>query len=427
VVALGGWTTLGLAATVWGSLLGPWFAVGIITLLAVCFDTIMVCRTPTPSLQRTIPRALALNEWHDATIRIENTAGRSLVIDVIEAVPVEMHATGLPQTVTLAPDTWIDVPWRVRPTARGEFHLEWMEMRFRGPLGLVQHRRRVHAPEALRVYPNFKAVSRFALLALDNRMAEFGIHTRRQRGQGLDFLQLREYREGDPLRQIDWKAVSRRNQLISREYRAEQNQQVVFLLDCGRRMRTRDGELAFFDHVLNAVLLVSYVALRQGDAVGAYTFSGVDRLLPPRKGRGTMNTLLNGLFDIQPTTAPSDFAEAASRIATRVKRRALVVIVSNLRDEDAQDLPLALAPLRRKHLVLFASLREPSIEAACDAGVNDLSDALRVASAHEYMVARKRAHDLIRGRGVQAIDVLPANLPVSLVNRYLEIKRSGTL
>ena len=191
-------------------------------------------------------------------------------------------------------------------------------------------------------------------------------------------------------------------------------------------MRTRDGDLAYFDHVLNAVLLLSYVALRQGDAVGAFTFSGEDRLLPPRKGRGAMNTLLNGLFDIQPTTSPSDFTEAASRISTRLKRRALVILVTNLRDEDAQELPAALAPLRRKHLVLLASLREPAIEAARATPIRTLPDALRVAAAHQYIDDRQRAHTLVRGRGVQTLDVLPASLPVALVNRYLDIKRSGT-
>lgn len=427
VVALAGWATVGLAASVWPAVVGAWLVTAAVVAVVALLDTLLVGRTTAPVLTRTIPHALALNEWHDVTIRVENPSQRSLTVEVTDAVPVEIRSEGLPRTVTVAPGKWVEFTWRARPTVRGEFELPWMELRFRGPLGLMRQRRRVHAREQVRVYPNFKAVSRFALLALDNRVAELGVHTRRRRGQGLEFMQLREYREGDPLRQIDWKAVSRRNQLISREYREEQNQQVVFLLDCGRRMRTRDGELAYFDHVLNAVLLVSYVALRQGDAVGAFTFSGEDRLLPPRKGRGAMNTLLNGLFDIQPTTAPSDFSEAATRVATRVKRRALIILVSNLRDEDARELPAALAPLRRKHLVLLASLREPSIEAACDGPVTDLPEALRVAAAHDYMAARKRAHDLVRGRGVQTLDVLPANLPVALVNRYLDIKRSGAL
>ena len=427
VLLLGCWATLGFAASVWPPVVGAWVVCAAATVVVLLLDTLWILRTPSPRLQRTVANALSLNEWHDATIRVENPSLRALSIEVIDASPTEFETEGLPFTVEVEPGKWVECTWRLRPTARGEFQLPWMEMRFASPLGLVQHRRRVAARAPIRVYPNFRAVSQFALLALDNRVAELGVHTRQRRGQGLEFQQLREYREGDPLRQIDWKAVSRRNQLISREYREEQNQQVIFLLDCGRKMRSREGDLAFFDHVLNAVLLVSYVALKQGDAVGAFAFSGSDCALPPRKGTAAMNGLLNGLYDLQPTTAPSDYSEAAARITTRLKRRALIILVTNLRDEDAHELPAALAPLRRKHLVLLASLREPSIEQVCDAPIHDLADALRVASAHEYLKNRRRAHELIRGRGVRTLDVPPASLPVALVNRYLDIKRSGAL
>jgi len=427
VVMCAAWATLGLAASVWTVLVGTWWIMAALLLGALVVDALSVRRIPAIPIRRTMPQALSVNEWHDVVVRIENPSRRTLTIEVTDAPPTEFHTEGIPRTITVASGKWLEFSWRLRPTVRGEFALSWMDIRLKGRMGLIRERRRVSVSRSVRVYPNFKAVSRFALLALDNRMAEIGVHTRRRRGQGLEFLQLRDYREGDPLRQIDWKAVSRHNRLISREYREEQNQQVIFLLDCGRRMRTRDGDLAYFDHVLNSVLLVSYVALRQGDAVGAFTFSGEDRLLPPRKGRNAMNSLLNGLFDIQPSTAPSDFIEAASRISTRVKRRALIILVTNLRDEDAQELPAALAPLRRKHVVLLASLREPAIEDARQTPVRSLPDALRVAAAHQYIDDRQRAHNLVRGHGMQALDVLPSALPVALVNRYLDIKRSGAL
>ncbi len=427
VVALAAWSTVGLAGSVWAAAMGAWWVTAVVLAAALLLDALSVRRTPALAVCRTIPGALAIHEWHDVTIRIENPSRRSLTVEVIDAPSVNFRSEGIPRTLTVAAGKWQAFTWRIRPTVRGVFTLPWIEIRLTGVLGLMRQRRRIRVEDQVRVYPNFRAGSRFGLLALDNRVSELGIHTRRRRGQGLEFMQLREYREGDPLRQIDWKAVSRRNQLISREYREEQNQQVIFLLDCGRRMRTRDRDLAYFDHVLNAVLLTSYIALRQGDAVGAYTFSGEDRVLPPRKGHGAMNMMLNGLFDIQPNTAPSDYVEAAARIATRVKRRALVILITNLRDEDARELPIALAPLRRKHLVLLASLREPIIEAACNTPVHTLPEALRVTAAHQFMDARQRAHALVRGSGVQTLDVLPASLPVALVHRYLDIKRSGAL
>ena len=101
-----------------------------------------------------------------------------------------------------------------------------------------------------------------------------GAHLRRRRGEGTEFQQLREYRLGDSLRQIDWKATQRARKLISRDYQDERNQQVMLLVDTGRRMLARDDGLSHFDHVLNAALLVAYIALRQGDVVGLLAAAG---------------------------------------------------------------------------------------------------------------------------------------------------------
>ena len=272
LLALAAWMTTGLAASFWPIALGLWAAIGAGVLVVMLGELTALLRTPTPIVSRTLPNALALGEWHTVKVRLEHHGSRELEVEVIDALPDSVRGKGLPRTVRIQPQKWVALEWSLRPIERGEFSLPWLELRLRSPLGLLRHRRRVHQSTQARVYPNFKAVSQFALMAVDNRVAELGVHTRRRRGQGLEFMQLREYREGDPLRQIDWKAVSRRNQLISREYREEQNQQVIFLLDCGRRMRPREGEFSYFDHVLNAVLLLSYVALRQGDAVGTFTF-----------------------------------------------------------------------------------------------------------------------------------------------------------
>ena len=194
-------------------------------------------------------------------------------------------------------------------------------------------------------------------------------------------------------------------------------------------MRTVEGsdQINHFDTALNAVLLLSHVALRQGDSVGLQAFAGSDRWLPPVRGRGGINAVLSSIFDLQTSTAPSDFAHAAATLAARQRRRSLVVLVTNLRDDDASDLPLALAPLRRRHLVLTASMREASLLAAAQAPIADLSDALRAASAVRYLHQRQRSHAALRQHRLLTLDVEPQALPATLVNRYLEIKRSGML
>ncbi|OGA08383.1 MAG: hypothetical protein A2W68_14375, partial [Betaproteobacteria bacterium RIFCSPLOWO2_02_64_14] len=295
------------------------------------------------------------------------------------------------------------------------------------PLGLWERRLYLGQESVTRIYPNFAALTKYALFATDHRLSQIGVLQRRRRGEGVEFHQLREYREGDAQRQIDWKATARAGKLISREYQDERDQQVVFLIDCGRRLAARDGDLSHFDHVLNAALLLAYVSLRQGDSVGLLTMGGHNRFMAPRKSAASVNLMLNLLYDLQPTLMTSDYYAAALELMRRIRKRALVVILSNLRDEDEDTLSPALRLLSRRHLVLFASLRESILARALSARVDSFERALTHAAAADYLKQRALAFGRLERSGALALDVEPPQLPVALVNRYLEVKGAGQL
>jgi uncharacterized protein (DUF58 family) len=418
---------MALAAAWWPPLGVVWAALTGLLLVLVAIDAALLYRRPVPTVQRSLPSAMSIGEWHEQTLRVENTAGSGVRLMLADVLPEGLEAREPRVELALAAGEQRRYSLGLRASKRGVMDLQYVDLKLVGWLTLLDRTLRASAPGEARVYPNFHAVAAYALMSAERRQAQLGVHQQRRRGEGLEFFQLRDYREGDSLRQVDWKAASRRNQLISREYREEQNQQIIFLLDCGRRMHSRDGALTHFDHVLNAVLLLTWSALRQGDAVGVQTFSGPERWLPPRRGGSAMNDVLNTVFDLQTTDAPSDYAEAVTRLAQRQRRRALVVLITNLRDDDAADVPVALAALRRTHLVLVASLREPALDVALDAPLVDLQGALRLAGLHHYLDDRQRAHQSLRARGVQTLDVTPAGLPAALVNKYLDIKRAGLL
>ena len=423
------WLLVGLVGVWLPAMLVPWKVLAVLLVVSVNADIWRLRRIPSPTAERTGPSSLAIGHWHTITLRLSNPGSRPVSAHIFDLHPADFEVRDLPRSLVVPAGAWQEVAYTLRPMSRGRFAYGGVDAWISGPLGLFSQRRLLPADGDIKVFPDFRQITRYALLAMQERTASMGIHLQRRRGQGQEFHQLREYRDGDSMRQVDWRAVSRRNQLISREYREEQNQRVVFLLDCGRRMRADEGPDAInhFDMALNAVLLLSYVALRQGDSVGLLAFAGADRWLPPVRGRGGINAVLSSVFDLQTTTAPSDYATAATTLAARQRRRALIVLVTNLRDDDASDLPLALAPLRRRHLVLTASMREPALLAAAREPVSDLADALRAASAAHYLQQRTAAHAALRRKRLMTIDVEPANLPITLVNRYLEIKRAGML
>ncbi|MFO1250684.1 MAG: hypothetical protein U1E77_05955 [Inhella sp.] len=213
------------------------------------------------------------------------------------------------------------------------------------------------------------------------------------------------------------------------------DQCVMFLLDCGRRMRADEqsagsGENSHFDDALDALMLLSYVALHEGDEVGAMTFGcaeGERRDFAPRKGLATLNALMNKMHDLQPGGHHSDYLAAAETLAKRLRRRSLVIILTNFRDEDAPELQPALRLLRRRHLVLLASLRETALGRISAQAIGDSESAVAVASAHLLSQARHDAFARVVDRDKLSVDVEPRALAASLVNRYHQVKRAGLL
>jgi uncharacterized protein (DUF58 family) len=401
-----------------------WLACGVLLALVLIFDLVLGAQRQRlgVSAERRLPHALSIHSPNQAVVRVSNTGRRRLAIIVQESLPRELETRNLPRRLSLPPGQNAEIEYAVVPSARGGFFCDRLLCRVDSPLGLWWRQLELGSRQGVRVYPDFRVIGRHALLATDNRASQIGIRKRQRRGEGTEFHQLREYRFGDSPRQIDWRATSRMMKLISREYAEERDQQIVLLVDCGRRMFARDEGLAHLDHALEAVLLLGYVGLHQGDAVGMMTFGGCHRHLVPRKGSEYLNALMNASYDLQPTTAASDLAGAVREALKRLRRRSLIVLVTNLRDEDAGELT-EMAPIAaRRHVLLVASLRERILDETLREMPGDFDSALRLSATQRYLQARHAAHQRLEQAGVFLLDVAPQQLAVALVNRYLELK-----
>ncbi|MBZ0112701.1 MAG: DUF58 domain-containing protein [Thermoanaerobaculia bacterium] len=427
LVGLGGWLVVALLVAVWPPLLPAWVLLGAVGVGILWHDRKGVLALDGLEVERRVPASLPVGVWTRVQLDLRNHGEAPLRLRVADYPPSESEVKEIPQQLELGAGRGARIDYGVLPLRRGETQFEstevWCESRWR----LWERKLVVGAPSAVRVLPNFRPAVRYALLSVDQRLDQMGIRVRRRRGEGLEFDQLRDYRAGDSERQIDWKATCRRQRLISREYQEEKDQRLVLLIDCGRRMRAQDGPINHFDQVLNAALLLTYAAVQKGDAVGLATFGGPTRWVPPLKGRHATSAVLRAVYDLETTDETPDFLTAAVQLSTRLRRRALVIIVSNLRDEDADDLVPAVRTLARRHLVLLASLKEAALREVLETPPNDLQEAVLLAAVHDYEGVRRQAHDRIAGRGVLTLDSEPENLPVALVNKYLEIKRRGVL
>ncbi|UTW09109.1 DUF58 domain-containing protein [Pseudomonas benzenivorans] len=405
-----------------------WWGLLLVLFGVALVDALRLRRLPSPQLERQLPGNLPLGRWHEVHLCLHHDYPRSLQLELFDHVPAGMAVEHLPQRVMLHPGQLTRVAYRVRPLQRGHFHFPLCEIGLPSPLGLWRARRHLALAGETRVYPYFARLYGAQLMAVDHWLSQLGVRQHQRRGLGQEFHQLREFRDGDSLRQIDWKATARKRTPIAREYQDERDQQIVFLLDCGRRMRSQDGELAHFDHALNASLLLSYVALRQGDAVGLATFAVEHgRFLAPVKGAAQLKVLLNAVYDLETSGQPADFAAAADLLLSRQRRRALVVLVTNLRDEDDDELLTAVRRLGRQHRVLIASLREEVLDSLRQAPVEDFEGALAYCGTVDYLNARARLHERLAAHDVPVLDARPSELGPQLVSRYLAWKKAGTL
>lgn len=398
------------------------------------FSTRSAWRQSNVQMIRKLPPAFAvgISKPVSLIVQAEGTlAWRCMLYD--HADP-SFLAEGMPKAIEVFGGKQVEVQYSVTPTRRGEVVFEPADVHVRSRFGFCELLEQLGQREERRVFPDFQQVARYAWLAGDHRLQEIGIKTYQQRGEGTDFKQLSEYRYGDPVRHIDWKATLRMGKPVIREFQDERDQCVLLLIDSGRRMRADDRTGAIgsshFDQVLNAVMLLSYVALKQGDAVGAMTFGtpiGQERTFAPRKGAQTLDALMGELYGVQPTPTHSDYVAAAQTLLRRYPKRALVIVITNFRDEDSSELAQALKLLRSRHLVLLASLRERIVGELIRQPMSSGEAVLDIASAHLYEQSRRDAFVKLSARDALMVDAEPERLGIELVNRYHAVKRAGLI
>jgi uncharacterized protein (DUF58 family) len=422
------WSGLGLLASIWPTpLAAVWLGSSVLLLAVLVVDAFTLPRRHHLKLERNLPGRFALGAPATVKLHLQHQLSRPLYFELFDGLPPTAEAPGLPWQGQLPPAQPATLEYSLHFTQRGAHTLSPAHLLTRSQLHLWQRALRIGPTSHTRCYPNYEPLVRFALLATANRTSQMGIIKRPRIGASLDFQQLRDYQDGDVLSRIDWKATARRNTLISREYEEQRHQTLLLVPDCGRRMRALDGELTQFDHCLNSMLLLSYIALRQGDEVGILNFGGDPRWLKPVKGSHAMPALLNHLYDYQTTTQPSDFIEAAERILSHQKRRALVVFLTNLRTEDSSHLLPAVHLLRQRHLVLVATLREQELETRSQQPIHHLDSALGYAAYCAYLQDRALMLRTLTAQRIHLVDTTAQALPIALTNRYLDLKTSGTL
>lgn len=406
---------------------------GLVLLAVVSIYDVLVSRSSIGhsnlgiTCSRIISSSFALGSQTKVSINFENPLSRPIDVQVADHYSDFVVTEDFPLDVSLPPMRETEVSYEVLPIKRGEAVFSNVALRVQSYLKLWRFSVNRGESQTVKIYPNFMAVSNLNFLVYEQQLNHIGAHTIQRRGLGLDFKQLREYQRGDELRQMDWKASARQRKLISREYQDERDQDIIFLLDTGRRMRASDSLLSHFDHCVNAMLLTSYVALMAGDAVGFMSFSGTNRWVAPVKGKSSINQLLNSLYDLHSTAQASDLLKAAENLMIRHRKRSLIIIVTNIRDEDSMDVMEVVKLLSKKHLVMVACLRETVFDQFKLDDNDDFDPSLLFSGAQLYLEQRQKLLRSLRSHGVIVAESRADEMHIKLINEYMALKRAGRI
>ncbi|MCC6742040.1 MAG: DUF58 domain-containing protein [Planctomycetia bacterium] len=375
-------------------------------------------------VERTLPDKVCVGEDNACALTFRSFAWLPLRVRAIEGWPAEFEAEPGELGARVEAYRSDTVSYVLRPGGRGEFTLGPVQVRVRSPLGLIERRLSFGEPVKVRVYPNLKDLRRYDLLSRRRLLAQQGIRAVRKVGEGREFERLREYSPGDEFRTIDWKATARRRRPVSRVHETERGQNVLILLDAGRLMAAATGGLTKLDYAINAALMLGYVALRNGDRVGLSVFSSdVESFSLPRAGRAALARLMDVLVPLQPRLTFSNYRAAVESVSRKMRRRALVVMYTDLADPEAmQEICDVFPLLRRSHLPLCVSFRDPALLDLANTPPAPVALYEHVA-AMEMVAERRQALGRLRTGGVSIVDVPPEEVAVASVNRYLRIKR----
>jgi uncharacterized protein (DUF58 family) len=358
-----------------------------------------------------------------------NRTRRTLEIRVAEDLPESMHAEPAECVGYFEPGAEGVLSYRLTGSRRGRLQIPGPDVRVLPARGLFYRQFRAPVPGEIHVYPNLVRVNAYELQLRRGLIYQQGVGRMRRIGQGSQFESLRKYNTGDEMSRVDWKATAKRGSLIVKNFEPERQQSVLVALDVGRATAGEFQGLSRLDYLVNATLMLAYVALRQGDWFSLVAFSDrIEGYQPPVRQAKNIDSIARVLYELEPRLVESDYSSACRFLGLRNRKRSLICLMTDVIDREASGIIINyLARFAKHHLPLAITLANPELRAVADRPLSDAPDPYVKAVAVDVLAAREEALTAMRHRGVSVLDVPPTTLTPQLIDRYLAIKAARRL
>ena len=409
-----------------------WLAFGydLVVLVVAIFDSQTSTLPKGVAITREFGGRFAVGAENEVRIQIQNASNRPIKVIVKDEFPPLMALNGVREgEMNVDAQSTVTLIYGLTPPRRGRFEFGHTALRFRSRLHLVWCDTKVTSPIVVKVYPNMRRAREAELKALGARSVVSSHRKTSWRGEGREFESMRDYVRGDELRHISWTATARRGKLTTRQYQIERDQTILIALDAGRLMTARIENETKLDSAVHATLALFSAAARAGDNAGLVVFGRkIKSFLPPSRGRDHIESALEALYGVEPEMIEPSYARAFEFISANSKRRALVVLLTDLVDEEgSKELLTSLHLLRPRHLPLVVTIADRDLKAVVREAPTSTRELFTQSVAEEIIHHREAALRLVESQGGLALDVTAAALAPALLETYLRVKERGLL
>jgi len=398
-------------------------------LFAFLVDWFRLPKASTLIVRRLWHGSVSIRVATDVSICITSSAVQSLHIDVMDE---------------LAPSPWYIARWlRVAlpatgsgsarqpfiPGERGDISIGRVYLRYRSSLNLAERWAIADLHQTVRSYPNFEHAGKHSIFLARSRQIELQMRLVRLRGSGSDFESLRDYRDGDEIRNICWTATARRGKAVSKTFQVERSQAVWLVLDCGRLMRTRTEGFTKLDRAVDAALLLSQLALYSGDRVGLLSYGRVlnQRVLPAR-GAAQLRHLVEQLAVVKAESPEADHIRASATLLSLQRQRGLIIWITDLAETAmTPEVVEAAGQLLSRHLVIFVVIAQTDVKHKATLTPSGPQEMYETVAAQEMVFRRELLLGRLREHGALCLEVAPQQLSTALLNQYLSVKERNLI
>jgi uncharacterized protein (DUF58 family) len=381
------------------------------------------------SAKRKIGKLLSLSDANAVAIDIENNSNLSLQLIIIDELPFQLQERNFEVPISLAANQATTYEYDITPTERGEYQFGHINIYAATPLGLVQRRFIAGEAQIVPVYPSVLQMRQYELRTVQQIAHQQGIKKVRRLGHSYEFEQIKNYVAGDDFRSINWKASSRRAELMVNQYEDERSQQVYCIIDKSRVMRMPFNKLTLMDYAINASLTLSNIILKKQDRVGLMTFSNViGTSIAADRTPNQLNKILEALYKEQQRPVEANYELLYYGVRKFIARRSLLLLFTNFESHFALErvLPI-LRKINATHLLVVVFFENTAIQAFADQEPDTTAAIYTQTIAKKFMNEKVQIVQKLRQYGIQSILTRPEDLSMNAINKYLELKANGRI